>query len=165
MACILLWSSAVRVHDSQTYRKMDVSIDCQVIKYCIPVTPPRTYISSRCVIRRQLILGCWRWLKYSVVVCSCCFGFDFFFLSCAGNLTWITMTVIISLSVCLSVSPVRARELKRTGKKWKMNSQIKTKNEKKDTQQLRKASQTDKKRRRIHILYLFCRSDICVISL
>ena len=25
MACILLWSSAVRVHDSQTYRKMDVT--------------------------------------------------------------------------------------------------------------------------------------------
>ena len=24
MACILLWSSAVRVHDSQAYRKMDV---------------------------------------------------------------------------------------------------------------------------------------------
>ena len=25
MACILLWSSAVRVHDSQTYREMDVT--------------------------------------------------------------------------------------------------------------------------------------------
>ena len=25
MACILLWSSAVRVHDSQTYRKMNVT--------------------------------------------------------------------------------------------------------------------------------------------
>ena len=25
MACILLWSSAVRVHDSQSYRKMDVT--------------------------------------------------------------------------------------------------------------------------------------------
>ena len=25
MACILLWSSAVRVHDSQTYRNMDVA--------------------------------------------------------------------------------------------------------------------------------------------
>ena len=25
MACILLWSSAVRVHDSQTYRKVDVT--------------------------------------------------------------------------------------------------------------------------------------------
>ena len=25
MACILLWSSAVRVHDSQGYRKMDVT--------------------------------------------------------------------------------------------------------------------------------------------
>ena len=25
MACILLWSSAVRVHDSQAYRKMDVT--------------------------------------------------------------------------------------------------------------------------------------------
>ena len=25
MACILLWSSAVRVHDSQVYRKMDVT--------------------------------------------------------------------------------------------------------------------------------------------
>ena len=24
MACILLWSSAVRVHNSQAYRKMDV---------------------------------------------------------------------------------------------------------------------------------------------
>ena len=24
MACILLWSSAVRVHDSQAYRKMDM---------------------------------------------------------------------------------------------------------------------------------------------
>ena len=24
MACILLWSSAVRVHDSQAYRKIDV---------------------------------------------------------------------------------------------------------------------------------------------
>ena len=24
MACVLLWSSAVRVHDSQAYRKMDV---------------------------------------------------------------------------------------------------------------------------------------------
>ena len=25
MACILLWSSAARVHDSQAYRKMDVT--------------------------------------------------------------------------------------------------------------------------------------------
>ena len=25
MACILLWSSAVRVHDSQAYREMDVT--------------------------------------------------------------------------------------------------------------------------------------------
>ena len=25
MACILLWSSAVRIHDSQAYRKMDVT--------------------------------------------------------------------------------------------------------------------------------------------
>ena len=25
MACVLLWSSAVRDHDSQTYRKMDVT--------------------------------------------------------------------------------------------------------------------------------------------
>ena len=25
MACILLWSSAVRVHDSQAYRKVDVT--------------------------------------------------------------------------------------------------------------------------------------------
>ena len=25
MACILLWSSAVRVHDSQAYRKMDMT--------------------------------------------------------------------------------------------------------------------------------------------
>ena len=25
MACILLWSSAVRVHDTQAYRKMDVT--------------------------------------------------------------------------------------------------------------------------------------------
>ena len=25
MACIFLWSSAVRVHDSQAYRKMDVT--------------------------------------------------------------------------------------------------------------------------------------------
>ena len=25
MACILLWSSAVKVHDSQAYRKMDVT--------------------------------------------------------------------------------------------------------------------------------------------
>ena len=25
MACILLWSSVVRVHDSQAYRKMDVT--------------------------------------------------------------------------------------------------------------------------------------------
>ena len=25
MACILLWSSAVRVHDSQAYKKMDVT--------------------------------------------------------------------------------------------------------------------------------------------
>ena len=25
MACILLWSYAVRVHDSQTYKKMDVT--------------------------------------------------------------------------------------------------------------------------------------------
>ena len=28
MACILLWSSAVRVHDSQAYRKMDVTRGC-----------------------------------------------------------------------------------------------------------------------------------------
>ena len=28
MACILLWSSAVRVHDSQAYRKMDVTGEC-----------------------------------------------------------------------------------------------------------------------------------------
>ena len=28
MACILLWSSAVRVHDSQAYRKMDVTREC-----------------------------------------------------------------------------------------------------------------------------------------
>ena len=27
MACILFWSSAVRVHDSQAYRKMDVTTD------------------------------------------------------------------------------------------------------------------------------------------
>ena len=26
MACTLLWSSAVRVHDSQAYRKMDVTV-------------------------------------------------------------------------------------------------------------------------------------------
>ena len=25
MACVLLWDSAVRVHDSQAYRKMDVT--------------------------------------------------------------------------------------------------------------------------------------------
>ena len=28
VACILLWSSAVRVHDSQAYRKMDVTREC-----------------------------------------------------------------------------------------------------------------------------------------
>ena len=28
MACIILWSSAVRVHDSQAYRKMDVTREC-----------------------------------------------------------------------------------------------------------------------------------------
>ena len=28
LACILLWSSAVRAHDSQTYRKMDVPREC-----------------------------------------------------------------------------------------------------------------------------------------
>ena len=28
MACILLWISAVRVHDSQAYRKMDVTMEC-----------------------------------------------------------------------------------------------------------------------------------------
>ena len=28
MACILLWSSAVRAHDSQAYRKMDVTREC-----------------------------------------------------------------------------------------------------------------------------------------
>ena len=28
MACILLWSSAVRVHDSQVYRKMDMTREC-----------------------------------------------------------------------------------------------------------------------------------------
>ena len=28
MACILLWSSAVRVHDSQAYRNMDVTREC-----------------------------------------------------------------------------------------------------------------------------------------
>ena len=28
MACILLWSSAVRVHDSQAYRKMNVTREC-----------------------------------------------------------------------------------------------------------------------------------------
>ena len=28
MACILLWSSAVRVHDLQAYRKMDVTREC-----------------------------------------------------------------------------------------------------------------------------------------
>ena len=28
MACILLWSSVVRVHDSQVYRKMDVTREC-----------------------------------------------------------------------------------------------------------------------------------------
>ena len=28
MACIPLWSSDVRVHDSQAYRKMDVTRDC-----------------------------------------------------------------------------------------------------------------------------------------
>ena len=27
MACILLWSSAVRVHDSQAYRNMDVTME------------------------------------------------------------------------------------------------------------------------------------------
>ena len=26
--CILLWSSAVRVHDSQAYRKMDATTEC-----------------------------------------------------------------------------------------------------------------------------------------
>ena len=28
MVCILLWRSAVRVHDSQAYRKMDVTREC-----------------------------------------------------------------------------------------------------------------------------------------
>ena len=28
MACILLWSCAVKVHDSQAYRKMDVTREC-----------------------------------------------------------------------------------------------------------------------------------------
>ena len=28
MACILLWSSAVRVHDSHAYRKMDATREC-----------------------------------------------------------------------------------------------------------------------------------------
>ena len=28
LACILLWSSAVRVHDSQAYRKIDVTREC-----------------------------------------------------------------------------------------------------------------------------------------
>ena len=28
MACIFLWSSAVRVHDSQAYRKIDVTREC-----------------------------------------------------------------------------------------------------------------------------------------
>ena len=28
MACILLWRAAVRVHDSQAYRKMDVTREC-----------------------------------------------------------------------------------------------------------------------------------------
>ena len=34
MACILLWSPAVRVHDSQTYRKMDVTREriCRILE-------------------------------------------------------------------------------------------------------------------------------------
>ena len=28
MACILLWGSAVRIHDSQAYRKMDMTREC-----------------------------------------------------------------------------------------------------------------------------------------
>ena len=36
MACILFWNSAVRVHDSQAYRKMDVIGKC--ISFIVELT-------------------------------------------------------------------------------------------------------------------------------
>ena len=39
MACILLCSSAVRVHDSQAYRKMDVTKDRAYVKAGKYLTP------------------------------------------------------------------------------------------------------------------------------
>ena len=41
MACILLWSSAVRVHDSQAHRKVDVTKECIItqIFFCFAQAP------------------------------------------------------------------------------------------------------------------------------
>ena len=38
MACILFWSSAVRVHDSQAYRKMDVTREriSRILELAVP---------------------------------------------------------------------------------------------------------------------------------
>ena len=61
MVCILLWSSAVRVHDSQAHRKMDVTRD----------TCDKRYI-SRILELREILLSIQTGfsLANAVVVCA-----------------------------------------------------------------------------------------------
>ena len=57
MACILLWSSAVRVHDSQAYRKMDVT---------------REYISHILELREILFIIP-NWFQHCQCCCCLCY--------------------------------------------------------------------------------------------
>ena len=57
MACILLWSSAVRVHDSQAYRKMDVTREriSRILKL------REIFLSIQTMVRRSSCgpIACW----------------------------------------------------------------------------------------------------------
>ena len=68
MACILLWSSAVRVHDSRTYRKMDVT---------------RERI-SRILELREILLS--NWFQPCQCCCCLCYPGEYLRLPKKGNL-------------------------------------------------------------------------------
>ena len=57
MACILLWSSAVRVHDSQAYRKMNVTIVSRILELIEILLSFQTCFNLlSCIVRLKSVL-------------------------------------------------------------------------------------------------------------
>ena len=90
MACILLWSSAVRVHDSQAYRKLDVTrerinriLELREILSTIQIGSSHVNAAVACVILQSnsglepsLVMTVPRYLKPVTVSSFCPFTFD-----------------------------------------------------------------------------------------